>query len=270
MLSPLKSLLKSEIDPAFAKRAQLIFEEIVRRKPKRILDAGCGRGFYVNALSRFKFPEVIGGLDINQKYLKIAKKHAYDKRVKIKQGNLYSLPYPDNYFNFIIASEILEHLSDDKRALSELKRVLKKGGVLIITVPHYHFPLLWDPLNWLSMRLFKGHVNKNIWWLAGIWADHDRLYTQKEIEKTILETGLTIEKSEKVISWCWPFSHFFLYGVGKNLVERFGWNNFSRFDFNQNKRFSRLMATLFVFPSNLLDNRLKLKSATNIVIVAKK
>ncbi len=196
MLRQLENLLRAEIDPAYSQRARVIFEQIEKEKPLKILDAGCGRGFYLNALSFFPFIKEIHGVDINNQYLKIAKKNCLDKRVKIIKAGLYSLPYPDNYFDCIIASEILEHVKDDKKALFELKRILKKNGTLIITVPHYYFPFLWDPLNWLLMRLFKGHVNKNIWWLAGIWADHNRLYTKKQIEKIVLTAGLTIEKTE--------------------------------------------------------------------------
>ena len=51
MLKKLENLLKSEIDPVFAKRAEFIFEEVEKIKTQKILDAGCGRGFYVKALT---------------------------------------------------------------------------------------------------------------------------------------------------------------------------------------------------------------------------
>jgi hypothetical protein len=49
---------------------------------------------------------------------------------------------------------------------------------------------------------------------------------------------------------CWPFSHFLLYGIGKNLVERFGMTSFNRFDFSGNKSFSTLLAAFMAWPSH--------------------
>jgi len=55
-----------------------------------------------------------------------------------------NLPFNDHSFSHVIASEVLEHLEDDKRALLEISRVLKPGGVLIITFPHRRFYFSYD------------------------------------------------------------------------------------------------------------------------------
>ena len=201
MLKKLKNILDNEFDPAFEKRAKFIFQIVERYRPKKILDVGCGRGFYLKALSFYSFPEEIHGVDINYYYLNISRKICDDQRVKIKQASIYSLPYPSSYFDFIIASEIIEHLKDDKKALLELKRVLKPGGILVITVPNKNFPFLWDPLNWFLMKFFNTHVEKGIWWLAGIWADHERLYTTDNLKNLALNSGFKIKKFEYFIHW---------------------------------------------------------------------
>ncbi len=74
MYKNLENLLQAEIDPAFARRARYIFEEVKKARPKKILDAGCGRGFYLRALGFFPFVHEIHGIDINEKYLDVAKK----------------------------------------------------------------------------------------------------------------------------------------------------------------------------------------------------
>lgn len=268
MLKKLKNILKSEIDPAFEKRAWFIFQSVEKYKPKKVLDVGCGRGFYLKALSFYSFLKEIHGVDINNNYLNIARKICDDKRITIRKANVYSLPYPAKYFDFIIASEILEHLKDDKKALLELKRVLKPEGILVITVPNYNFPFLWDPTNWLLMKIFKTHINKNIWWLAGIWADHERLYSVNEIIKLISACNLKIVKLKKVIHHCIPFSHFLLYGIGKNLVERLGLKKFDRFNFNSNK--NTVLPYIFRFLS-LRDKMKDLnKSSVNICLIVNK
>lgn len=167
MQKKLKNFLKTEIDPAFAERAKIIFKTIEEYKPQKILDVGCGRGFYLYAISRYRFVKEIYGIDINNKYLKIAKKLCQDERIKIQKASVYKLPYENNFFDLVICSEVLEHLKNDKKALVELHRVLKPKGKLIVTVPNYNFPFLWDPLNWVLMHFFNKHINKNIWWLAG-------------------------------------------------------------------------------------------------------
>lgn len=59
-------------------------------------------------------------------------------------GSALDLPFADGSFERIIASEVLEHIGDDRRAISELTRVLAPGGVLAVTVPRW-FPEL---VNW--------------------------------------------------------------------------------------------------------------------------
>lgn len=258
MLKKLKNLLQNEIDPAFSKRAEFIFKEIEKEKPKKILDIGCGRGFYINAFSLYSFPKEIHGVDINERYLLKAKRLSGDKRIKINKASIYKLPFKDNYFDFIVCSEVLEHLKNDQKGLKELKRVLKKKGKIIITVPNYNFPFLWDPLNWILMRIFNTHINKNIWWLAGIWADHERLYKRDQLVNLVKKNRLAVEKIEFTTYNCWPFSHFILYGIGKNIVERFGFSKFDRFN-QEDRPLSRMISKVMAFPQ-LLDGELDIYS----------
>ncbi len=54
------------------------------------------------------------------------------------------LPFPDHTFSHVIASEVLEHLPDDNKALAEIARVTKPGGALIVTFPHRRFYFAHD------------------------------------------------------------------------------------------------------------------------------
>lgn len=263
-------ILQNEIDPAFAERARLIIEKIIEAKPKRVLDAGCGRGFYVKLASLLDFPVEIVGIDLQKKYLAVAYENCKrDKRVKLKNASIYEIPYEKEYFDFIISSEVLEHLDDDIKAVTELRRVLKKNGTLVVTVPNKDFPFLWDPLNWLLMRFLNTHVNKNIWWLAGIWADHERLYSKVEI-KTLLANKFNINEIKPVLHWCWPFSHFLLYGIGKNIVERISNKSFDRFNFTENKPISGALARLMALPAKLDIFHENSLTSANWVVIANK
>jgi 2-polyprenyl-6-hydroxyphenyl methylase / 3-demethylubiquinone-9 3-methyltransferase len=266
MLQELDILLRNEVDPAYAKRAAFIFTSIEQVQPKKVLEVGCGRGFYLQALSYFSFLKEIHGIDLNKQYLAKAKKVCKDKRITLQKGSIYELPYPAGSFDFVLASEILEHLTDDAAALKEIKRVLKPGGTLVITVPNEQFPFLWDPLNWILMRVFNTHVNKNIWWLAGMWADHEKLYTKERLARTVRNQGFSIQDAQGFVHHCWPLSHFLLYGIGKNIVEKVGTGSFDRFNFSKTK--GSFLATLFGFPSRF-DSK-KHTSYVDICLRAKK
>ncbi len=51
-------------------------------------------------------------------------------------GDITSLPYRDNSFNFVSALDVLEHIKEDHKAVSEISRILKMNGIVVITVPH--------------------------------------------------------------------------------------------------------------------------------------
>ena len=148
-------ILESEIDPAYKKRAELILKNI---KGKKILEVGCGRGFYLKTLKKLWPNLKITGVDLNKKYLTEAKKNLAGLKIKLVKGDAQNLPFVDNSFSRIIASEILEHVSNDSKALTEIYRVLKPTGIAIITVPNADYPLLWDPLNWFLEKWFDKHI----------------------------------------------------------------------------------------------------------------
>ncbi|MCX7996615.1 MAG: class I SAM-dependent methyltransferase [Patescibacteria group bacterium] len=225
-----------------------IFREISEKKPKRVLEAGCGRGFYMHALTFFDDIQEIHGIDVIDEYLEVARSHISDTRVHLQNANIYSLPFPDGHFDAVICSEVLEHLEDDLKALKELKRVLAKDGTLLVSVPCKDYPFLWDPLNWILERLFGTHVPKDIWWLAGIWADHERLYTRSQLEELARKAELKPARTEMLVSSSWPFSHFLLYGIGKNIVTRLGVKQFDRFHFEP-KPVSAALAWLMRLPT---------------------
>ena len=267
-LNRVERYLFNEPDPAFARRAAIIFSGLGKLKTgSRILDVGCGRGFYLKVLSD-TFPGLkLCGLDLSREYLTVAEKFINNGKVELTSGSIEDLPYKNNSFDSVIASEVLEHVEDDSKAIGEIYRVLKRGGNALITVPNKKYPFLWDPLNWILERLFNTHIPSNIWWLAGIWADHKRLYTKEELVQKVHKVGLRVDKIWETTHYCFPFSHFIFYGIGKNLVETGFFQDFNRFS-KSGKLL--LLNQLILFPSRLLDklnNGLKkYDSSVNIVL----
>ncbi len=272
-VSKLERLLQKEADPAFARRARIIFKSLDLRGDEKVLDAGCGRGFYVKVLKTIWPNLKIFGVDIDNRYLLQAKRISRGLNVKFLKSSVLHLPFRDAFFDRIIASEILEHIEDDEKAISEIYRVLKPGGLVIVTVPNKNYPFLWDPLNWILERVFGFHVPSNIWWLAGIWADHIRLYDGDLLTNKLIKAGFRIRKVIKTTYFCFPFSHFILYGLGKNLVELGLMKDFDRFSFGDTEDTSSL-SKILLMPIKLIDRLNEGKnfnySSVNIIVKAAK
>ncbi len=103
-------------------------------KGKKILDAGCGDGRFLGEMKN-KGANQLYGIDYSERAVSFAK--ILVPEAKIQTGDLFSLPYENNFFDMIFMIEVLEHIQLYKvdNVLKELKRVLKKDGEIIITVP---------------------------------------------------------------------------------------------------------------------------------------
>jgi len=101
----------------------------------RILDVGCGTGATTAALTRFGN---VSGLDMGPAALR----HAHSHGLPVARGSAENLPVASARLDVVVALDVLEHLDDDRRALGEILRVLRPGGLLLATVPAY--PFLWS------------------------------------------------------------------------------------------------------------------------------
>lgn len=99
----------------------------------KILDAGCGLSSWLTPYLRKKYK--IYGVDGEPEVIQICK-YLYPK-AKYKVGNLYNLDYKDNQFNAIIMREVIEHFKKPETAVKEVNRILKPGGLYILTTPNY-------------------------------------------------------------------------------------------------------------------------------------
>jgi SAM-dependent methyltransferase len=216
-LETIRHMTRNEADMAFKKRAQTIFEWVPPADEKVILDCACGRGFYLN-MYRYVSRCRLVGLELEADIIRKAKNNVgHLPDMTLTRGNIYALPFPDDYFDGVILSEILEHLDDDVAGLREVRRVLKPGGVAAITVPHAHYPFLWDPINWTLERVFHTHVRRGL--LAGIWANHVRLYERDELRAAVENAGFEVEAQRQFTHISFPFIHNLVYGLGKPLLE---------------------------------------------------
>lgn len=104
-------------------------------KSKKILDIACGSGYGSEILSKNGAGHITG-CDISEESIEYAKKHYQKNNIKFVSGDITKLNFKDEEFDCIVSFETLEHAKDQEAVLSELKRVLKKDGILIISTPN--------------------------------------------------------------------------------------------------------------------------------------
>jgi SAM-dependent methyltransferase len=210
-------MVRNEADMAYRRRVMTIFEWLDPRDGDTILDAGCGRGFYLNFM-RHACQARLVGLELELPYLRIARA-ALDglPDVTLVNGSLYDPPFPNRAFDKVILSEVLEHVPDDRGALRAIARKVKPGGLIAVTVPNADYPFWWDPINKTLETLLHTHIRRGV--LAGIWANHIRLYTADALRKAIIDSGLEVAAERRFTHRCFPFIHNIVYGFGKTVLE---------------------------------------------------
>lgn len=115
----------------------------------RVLDAGCGAGEYVAAISS------MGASAQGVEYF-AHKVQEWDARYpgddRVQQGDLTALPFPDDSFDVVLLNEVLEHVNDERKALKELHRVLRSGGLLFVFSPNRRYPFESHGIDTLNGR----------------------------------------------------------------------------------------------------------------------
>jgi SAM-dependent methyltransferase len=94
----------------------------------RLLDLGIGDGFTIRLIKR---EGDVSGVDIDP----VAVSRARLRGIDAKVGTAYEVPFPDDSFGIVTSIEVLEHLEDPVSAIKEANRVLKQGGILLVTTP---------------------------------------------------------------------------------------------------------------------------------------
>lgn len=107
--------------------------------PARILDAGCGTGGLMRRLQPLNPEWRWTGVDIASEACNLARQRT---TAEVIEGALENLPFAAGHFDAVVSADVLYHIEDDRAALSELARVLRPGGWLIVNVPAY--PWLWS------------------------------------------------------------------------------------------------------------------------------
>ena len=217
MQHKLDELLKNVGDMALKRRAREVIQQLELKDGEKVLDLGCGDGYYSYLLSQIPLNLKLTGIDSHKEAIETARTLVPKIKATFIIGDAEKLPFAKDSFDKIIMSEVIEHVNDDMKVLREARRVLKKDGILVLTTPNKNYSFLWDPVNWTLEHLFNFHIKRGFF--AGIWNQHLRLYKPEELRKRMEKAGFKIVACELLTTWCLPFSHYLL-NLGCKLLFR--------------------------------------------------
>jgi 2-polyprenyl-3-methyl-5-hydroxy-6-metoxy-1,4-benzoquinol methylase len=127
----------------------------------RVLDVGCGSGYGCKILHEAGAAEVHGA-DVSRHALRFARKHFGEHASFTEQSITEMSAYPDGFADVVLSSEVLEHIKEyglEGRAISELRRVTRPGGLLVIATPNSELlgehGFSWDELSALIASCFN-------------------------------------------------------------------------------------------------------------------
>ena len=164
----------NSLEARFTARHQKCIDLCGNVKNKTILNIGCFNGWFEQAMNKQKVKRIVG-IDIDPRFLKIAKRNA--PQANIRKMSALKLAFPKNSFDIVTMFDVIEHLPAGKEALAlkEVYKGIKPKGKLIISTPNSHFfANIFDPA-W-----YFGH----------------RHYKKRELTEIIRSCGFEIDKTE--------------------------------------------------------------------------
>ncbi|MEX0966420.1 MAG: class I SAM-dependent methyltransferase [Bacteroidia bacterium] len=181
-------------------------------KQSNILELGCAGGPLLRKLATLGF-EHVQGIDISEAAISVCRKRGI-MNAQVMDGT--RLDFPDQHFDLLIASDVLEHIEAEEKALQEWNRVLKPGGQAIIFVPAFQW-------------MWSGHDEVN---------HHFRRYTRNELVEKLMQNGFRVTRSSY-----WNLALFFPAGAIRLILRNF---SSSEMDKNQHPKINPLVNDFLV------------------------
>ncbi len=154
-----------------------VLRQIPFSSKSRILDVGCATGNVLRILSEAG-TKILAGIDISPEMIKRAEKKLGSK-AKLIVASVEDIPFPSNYFDFVINTEAFHHFSNPKKAVKEMTRVLKKGGLLYISDVNFYISFI----HWLSRKIEPGH---------------NKIYSLNEFRELFEGAGLDVVTQKRI------------------------------------------------------------------------
>jgi demethylmenaquinone methyltransferase / 2-methoxy-6-polyprenyl-1,4-benzoquinol methylase len=165
----LNHFLSFGIDKGWRRKA---IKEVGKINPKKIIDIATGTGDLAFAALRLK-PESIAGIDISKEMLAIAKqklnKRQSSASIHFEEGDSENILFPDNTFDAATVAFGVRNFEDLDKGLSEINRVLRKGGKLVVLE-------FSQPRNYLFNKLYHFYSFKIIPFFGKLFSKDNRAY----------------------------------------------------------------------------------------------
>jgi SAM-dependent methyltransferase len=189
----------------------------------RILDVGCGTGIFMLPIIT-KGCLNLTGIDGQNEFINKAIRRGYNDVKVINDFNFSSFPFSDKEFDIAICKDVFEHLVNPEFCLSEIYRILKPNGLLLIHVPH-HFPLLKR----FKFLFFNNIDTYNFFQDSSRWDfPHIRFYEYKDFKKKLLLNNFIIVKELSYLFCEVPFLRKLkIFRKINNIIAKKFPNNFS-------------------------------------------
>lgn len=144
---------EQEENPAYQIYDQLrvnYIRQLLNEYRERVLIIGCGARQDANI-----FDQRVYAFDLSWYAVNRLKKHNFLRFV----GNSLDIPLPNNSFDVIVCSEVLEHIPDIDRAVREIYRIIKPSGILIVSSPNWHS--LFGLVRWIAEKVLRKSIHSS-------------------------------------------------------------------------------------------------------------
>jgi SAM-dependent methyltransferase len=224
----------------FTGRRRLFAREIKKTglpRTSRVLDVGTSTGANLRLLRDLGF-QAVDGLDFSREAIRYCREKGLGL---VQHGDVCGMPFANDSFDLVLATDIIEHVDDDLKALREIGRVLRPGGKVLITVPA--FPMLWG----LQDRV----------------SHHKRRYLRRELVHRVACAGFSID-----VCYYFNFLLFLPIWVGRRLIDIFRLDLQSESQINS-PLLNRMLSAIFATDTAMAPI-LRLPFGVSIFILARK
>ncbi len=171
----------AELNQRVVKAAALLAKHVPA--PKRFVDIGCGRGPATRYIASVIGAESVAGVDISERSVAEARLLGIDAHA-VEVG-VSPLPFPDHSADAVHCGEVIEHIVDTDQLMDEIRRILKPGGVCVLSTPnlsawHNRIALLLGYQPFLSQVSFR-HAPGRPGFVGGAGGGHLRMFTHRAL-----------------------------------------------------------------------------------------
>jgi SAM-dependent methyltransferase len=186
--------LPSSVWRSGQRRRMRMVQEWVALSGRRVADIGCGVGLYTSAFA--DEGAVAYGVEIERNRAQQARRSA----LRVAQACGESLPFPAASFDLAFSHEVLEHVRDDRACASELVRITRPGGRIVVFVPNRLYPFETHGFFWRGRYHFGNILLIN--WLPTVLRNclvpHVRAYTAGDLKRLFEGLPCSIESVTQV------------------------------------------------------------------------